>query len=425
MSFYGTNGLIGWWQGTDGSTLGGSGEVIPEPPTGALRNIMGSGAITSAVLAMPGTAPDGATITTKHRIHSAVTAPVLRWVVSKPEAGNQVANTGTMRAAYRTGSDTTWRNLTFGGSATATFPVPSGASVAIIDSDPINVAIPAGEDLELHVWAKPDSTGFMPGSATGRVFGYDPGYVLGGPETITGTTYANGQTSGSLRPAAIFSTTAAPSWLLTGDSITWASNSYQEQALKELGKAHTKAAMGGEAFSHFPSRWAQRYSGIIDYVSHVFCAYGVNDVSQGVELTKTRAFALWNQYKTAGVGTVIQTTATPCFVGSTDGYTTLENQTVPSNSRVAWNQWLRDGAPLISGAPAATGTTDPTAIRAGHASHPVKHVLDLAAAVESSQDSGKWRVDLGAIGGDGTHPNTLGHTTLKTAVVSALTGWGY
>jgi hypothetical protein len=87
----------------------------------------------------------------------------------------------------------------------------------------------------------------------------------------------------------------------------------------------------------------------------------------------------------------------PFGVGSSDGYTTLGGQTVYVNDaiRVTFNTALRAGI---------AGVT----------------VLEYADAVESARNSGKFRADLGALTGDGTHGNALCNSTGSAAVQASI-----
>jgi hypothetical protein len=58
-----------------------------------------------------------------------------------------------------------------------------------------------------------------------------------------------------------------------------------------------------------------------------------------------------------------------------------------------------------------------TALRAGVAG---VTVLEYADAVESARNSGKFRVDLGALTGDGTHGNALCNSTGSAAVQASI-----
>ncbi|MDQ4502196.1 hypothetical protein [Sinomonas sp. ASV322] len=159
----------------------------------------------------------------------------------------------------------------------------------------------------------------------------------------------------------------------------------------------------------------------LQYADTVLSEYAINDMGTGLTTLQATAVKFWNQCKAAGAARVLQTTTLP-QAASTDGFTTLAGQTPVASTltRQAWNAWLRDGAPLASGTPAAVGTADPAAVRAGQSGHPLHAVVEVAQAVEDPAEPGKWRVDKGPIGGDGTHPNALGHKVLGEALTTAL-----
>lgn len=98
---------------------------------------------------------------------------------------------------------------------------------------------------------------------------------------------------------------------------------------------------------------------------------------------------LWNQRSTAGQR-VIQTTITP-HTTSTDGFVTTANQTVHSMTiearRVQLNDWIRAGAPTVSGPPVAPGTSG--ALLAGQAGHPLFGYWEIADQAETARNSGR------------------------------------
>ena len=55
------------------------------------------------------------------------------------------------------------------------------------------------------------------------------------------------------------------------------------------------------------------------------------------------------------------------------------------------NAWLRDGAPILAGAAAATGSSAAGTLRAGDAGHYLAGIYDVAAEVETAD--GKWQED--------------------------------
>ncbi len=186
-------------------------------------------------------------------------------------------------------------------------------------------------------------------------------------------------------------------------------------------KAHiawSHATTGGDSILYQDQRrvvcWPLGLSGFTHYIS----AFGANDIGRS-DSTLEKYVEHWTWAKHQGVK-VYQATILP-IASSTDRFTTLEGQTPRDTNatRIKWNDWLRDGAPLIDGKP-AFGTTDPGAVRAGQPGHPLDGIIEIADAVESSRNSGKWRVDHGPIGGDGLHPSPKAHEFIADAIPADL-----
>jgi hypothetical protein len=95
---------------------------------------------------------------------------------------------------------------------------------------------------------------------------------------------------------------------------------------------------------------------------------------------------------------------------------TVANQTLSKTAaeetrRKEFNAWLRDGAPIIAGAPVTPGTAG--AVRSGTAGHPLTNWFEVADLAESARDSGKWKAGYVS---DGTHPNAVGAAALALGV---------
>lgn len=149
------------------------------------------------------------------------------------------------------------------------------------------------------------------------------------------------------------------------------------------------------------------------YVKNGIMEWGVNSISNGATLASLKAnmLTLWTRAATfkRPDGRLFQTTIGPNTT-STDSWATTTNQTVKAGetNRVDLNDWIRDGAPISGGVPVATGAPG---IRAGEAGHPLYGYFDVADALESARNSGKWKVDGTAnkYTGDGLHPNQTGY----------------
>lgn len=142
--------------------------------------------------------------------------------------------------------------------------------------------------------------------------------------------------------------------------------------------------------------------------STMFCQYGFNDLfnsSRTAAQLQADLISIWTLGSARGVR-VYQTTITPQNA-STDGF--MANLTQANAGaeayRVTVNQWLRDGAPISSGAAVPAGTTgapvsrcnvyDKTGAKvvsaSGPAGHPLYGTIDVAGTIETGTDSGLWK----------------------------------
>lgn len=114
-----------------------------------------------------------------------------------------------------------------------------------------------------------------------------------------------------------------------------------------------------------------------------------NDISASTVLSTHQAnfIAEWNRHYRKGQKVLIGT----CTPRTTSTDLWLVNQTASGNesTRVAWNNWVRDGAPIVNGVAVAIGTTP--AIRIGVPGHPVSGYFEVADSVETARNSGLWK----------------------------------
>lgn len=165
-------------------------------------------------------------------------------------------------------------------------------------------------------------------------------------------------------------------------------------------------------------------AGLVASFTHCLDEYGFNDLS-GEPVAKTKADKLvtWGWLKAQNPAMKITACTVTPSAESTDGWTTLTGQTPTvgqtHDGQARWersrdyNRWIRDGAPVKNGAPAAVG--DSSAARAGQAGHPLVGVLDVAANVEY-QETGKFRIDRGVLPSDGVHMRAAGGTLIAEVV---------
>lgn len=433
--------LVGAWR-TDGTPVwdGSGGEVTP--PIGPDRNI--ATMCSAAIIARTPAVTTGTYGSTDHTLAVDVDGVVLEWVITKgyitPEGG------GVLRAAIQAGDGPVW-TVTFAGAQTHRLDPAPGGSV-VITSDPIPVKAQAGETLNVLAWVDPDGTGTVPADGT-SLLTTDPGKG-GGAWTVTPpltpSTDPGGQTSSggawSLRPSRIVAPSDQSAWVAVGDSIVQQTWSWTERALST--RPAVKVGVGGDAYIYYGSGSAfqNRVGAHLAHADMVLDEFGINDTATTDDglVIAARALRYWRQVEAAGVGIV--KTAVTLAASTSDNWATLEGQTTGEREpgRVAFNTWLRDGAPLsLDGTtPVAAGTAQ--AIRcttidaAGTVTvrdegHPVTAVSDVVAAIESSQNSGKYALGAPATAmrgwDDGLHPSPGIHAILGDRLARDLALLGF
>lgn len=152
-------------------------------------------------------------------------------------------------------------------------------------------------------------------------------------------------------------------------------------------------------------------------VTHVVAAHIRNDVADAAGQYLNMAQGMLDYWRTlTRLGLVYAPTCTPQTT-STDNWSTPGNQspfypaTERESNRVAYNRWLRDGAPMSAlYIPSATGGSG---LRIGDTGHPLDGFIDVADLTETSRDSGKWKSGYTS---DGTHPNAVGAAAIAAAI---------
>lgn len=153
-----------------------------------------------------------------------------------------------------------------------------------------------------------------------------------------------------------------------------------------------------------------RRGSMIQFVEYALLPLGVNDLSFGRTQSQLENDLIDQAYRNVAKGLrgTIVTTLTPVS-SSTDKWATVANQTTswgPGSPRVLHNNWVRAGCPIVNGDPVAVGTSG--ALLAGQPGHPIVGYVDVADAVESARDSGKWKAaqqvvtDASMVAGSGT-----------------------
>jgi lysophospholipase L1-like esterase len=330
--------------------------------------------------------------------------------------------------------------LTFNGESEAEI-VAEGVAV----SDPIPLLLRAGWRVRSRTWVRVDTdgdlvpvgVGFSDHYAEGRIADAAASAILDDDLTLA--------TPGGFyfTPAVLGAdfTHATTSVFLYLDSITAgqgdANTDHDQQGWALRGLAglvpYVMGAIPGDsvyAFTAPPSGAPNAVNDrrqrmqLTEGCTHALGMAGTNDLTTtGVTAVsiKRSLLRLWRGFKIRGMF-VIAATITP-RTSSTDGWTTLVNQTVGENEsvRVAINDWIRDGGPFsVDGsgeeAPAAIGSTATGVVRFGETGHPADKYYELADTVESSRNSGKWVVVTGQDMTDGVHPGPYGHPRMAEAV---------
>lgn len=263
-----------------------------------------------------------------------------------------------------------------------------------IMSDACPVIIPDGAMFWLRIW-KSNAAGML--GAVGqpaRLSGFGEAFNLGTTVTnmvMSGTITHNGSYHST--PTAILGMTQKTSVLLVGDSrvVGLQDNTASSQTgdtgefARSLGGnyGYITVAVSGESAQGFWGNSSFRAS-LKQYVSHVICNYGINDLNGG-------GFTLANMqtlypYIWAALGAptkpVYQSTLPPVTT-STDSWATVANQTVASweSIRVAVNDWIRtQGDVQLAG------------------------IFDITRCLESAENSGKWRPNFAP---DGIHEGPI------------------
>lgn len=329
------------------------------------------------------------------------------WLVTAGFADLDNAAPVTIKASVEVGS--TLLPVTFGGKLSAT--IDGGGWVV---SDPVATEVTAGQVLYVRVHIAPTTNWYH------NRFAYAPGmggFAANSDLTPPGSAAIPDSVSALYGPALI---TVEPTGAsrqavqVFGDSIGHGVNDGFSQwqgpnvvapglggggmfgrALAGVGGLIQSAVPGDSAGNFRTAAGHFRRAVFTTCAPVMICEYGRNDITAGRTLAQVQGDLLWLWRLGAGRGRrVYQTTITPKSTSS-NGWVDLAGQTVAAGSgesvRVAFNAWLRAGAPIISasGGPAAVGAAG--ALLAGQPGHPLTGYLEIADAVESFRDSGLWK----------------------------------
>lgn len=274
-----------------------------------------------------------------------------------------------------------------------------------VETDPIAITVTAGQQFDVQT--------YVSGTQWYRTLVYSGWWAAGSNQATSGSskiTSGSSSSTGIYMPATITGEHEDAAVLIMGDSIAYNSAlptlGYIEKGLDGHYGAINASVAGDRAYWMVAGR---RNKSLLfnDDATTVVCEYGRNDLEDGRTTAQLQAnlITIWTARASTGQR-VLQTTITPRTT-STDSWATVSNQTVANvtyeSRRVQLNDWLRAGAPMVSGVAAAPGTSG--ALLAGQANHPLHTYWEIADEVETARNSGIWRAGYTD---DGLHPTAIG-----------------
>lgn len=297
---------------------------------------------------------------------------------------------------------------------------PSGTRNVTLDpggsirSFPVAIQLPAGATYYVRTFGSyagvfPSSGYAGDTSTTGS--GWTAGDVV--DSTSTMTNQAGG--SGLLGPSMISARpqVAFPVVGISGDSISVGTGDslknggYIRRALGSianvtLGRGSQRASTTAPAHLH-----ARRFR-YLENCTYLIEEDSVNDIgnNQSFATIQSGLISLWNEGWRRNLG-VYATTTTP----------STSNDATKETVRVNLNTWLRDGAPILNGAAAASGSSAAGTVRAGQTGHPLVGWFEVADIAETSRNSGVWKTGHTD---DGTHPNAVGAAALAAGITTSV-----
>ena len=318
--------------------------------------------------------------------------------------------------------------VTFGGASSITIQ-PDAAVL----SDPVELDIPQGTLYWVVTYVSVTTAGMKWPMTSAVNAGRGEGFAVGVDHTATANGIPSPNNTNSYGPRVIYgipyigSRTARLA--LLGDSIMRGMSQIDTDdglnIIPPLSQTSVNpiAAFGELGVSFGAIYGHRRRIALIDGCTAWMCNYGTNDMKGGASfntlpIMQAMMIAAWTiAYQRLGVPG-IQWTLGP-YTTSTDTWATVANQTIQpaagySNpNRIAVNNWLRDGAPMLNGVGVATGSSAVGTLRAGMAGHPLLTYYDVADVVESARDSGVFKAGYSF---DGIHYSTAAYAAVATAV---------
>lgn len=337
--------------------------------------------------------------------------------VDVPNAGGAIS----FSASVEDSTGTIYR-VTFGGRTTATLD-PGG----VITSDMVAIELVAGTTIATRTFLV-SGTAWATRSTVGTAS--SGGFVTTTDLTAPGASAVTPSFGFSYGPSAVISIPAPGAIALyvqgtsieigTGDGSLGGSGQNVPDARWYSGGGYCQQAMSGVGGCVVSSNGGDTAQGYVAnaghfirqvwslYANNALICYGINDLSAGRTPAQLQAdlLSIATRNLRYGIKRNFLVTVTPVTTSATGLWSTLVDQTLASwnLARVTHNGWVRDGCPLNSQTLVAVAAGTAGALRAGSAGHPITGYVELADQVESSRDSGKWKIpnrivtDLGISG---------------------------
>lgn len=298
--------------------------------------------------------------------------------------------------------------LTFRGQLTASID-PGGS----VKADPLGRTFKRGEMWYMRTYVSVASAGMkwplgLTTYGSNGSEGYSAGVDLTGGGTVTSVQ------AGSYHPTSFLARPIGPNadavqWALIGDSVSDGSGDARSDAGMfeyALGPQSTDVPADyllqrvcwpsdAPSFWYSGPRYARSRRPFLDTATHVIDELGINGLTN---LSISQCQALWQQMVDRGIKVYAMTI--PPRTTSTDSWATVGNQTVLGSEyvRVAYNEFVRSLPAPLSG------------------------YIEVADTLETSRNSGKWKVNGIANGptSDGVHPSQWLHKAAAAPIRTLL-----
>ena len=325
--------------------------------------------------------------------------------------------------------------VTWGGAASIVIK-PGGTAL----SDVLEIDLPQGTVYWVVTYVSASAapfpfTGYVINGVARNEGAYNQGDYSAAPNGIPNSNFVAGSV-GVYGPAVVFGVpfkgARSARVALVGDDImrgqSPTNDFYGYNIVPPLSQTScVNIASSYEYAANFGNPLGHRYRiSLVDGCTSWFSSFGTTESRLPTTLTNAATtvatmaasvISCWNvMVNRLGVSGV-QSTLTP-YSTSSDSYATTANQTIGNatgnTARVGFNNWLRNGAPMLNGAYAVAGSSANGTLRAGATGHPLVAYFEVAHVVESARDSGLFKAP--GYTPDGYSLNPSAYTAISSAV---------